>query len=188
MKIESTISIRKHATKNYLILDILVFPLYCSNCHSSLNELYHHTASRYGLVGRVKCPICDSEILLLDDDNIVERIYMGVPNPTIFYHMNNKKELNDTIEFRELYHLNDTVIQQIEALTKQDIWSLIPEKMIPLTTLIDTLQNLLSISITKQYQYITDKRFTVLPEIINHWIELLEIIGLSNLYLQKSSI
>ncbi|GKX64861.1 hypothetical protein [Inconstantimicrobium mannanitabidum] len=149
-----------------IIADASVFPLYCTSCNSPQPNLYVHEGSRYGQVGTVKCSSCGKDIAVIDHDNIVASIFINnYPSNEIF--------------FQELFLLD---IKYLEALGKHHFQN-IEERLINIEKdntyfiSVDKLRSIIEeemhISTSGQKKYITDERFSVLPEDINRFIEAL---------------
>ena len=59
---------------------------------------------------------------------------------------------------------------------------------VPIDKVMKSLQDAAGEMPTGQWQYITDPRFPKLPGEINRWIELLELCGVSGIYIDKIAV
>jgi len=154
--------------------DVQCMPIYCKECSHALSDLYCHCGSRYGIVGEVKCDHCGHVILVTDNDNIVNAIkFDGVE-----------------IKFSELYKFHWKYLSQLERNRNVNIKALFTEddRHVPIDKVMKCLQDATGETPTGQWQYITDRRFPKLPNEINRWIELLELCGVSCIYLDKTAV
>lgn len=152
--------------------DVQCMPIYCKKCNQALSELYCHCSSRYCIVGEVKCDHCGHSILVTDNDNIVNTIkFDGVE-----------------IKFNELYKFHWKYLSQMERNKSINIKALFAgdEGHVSIDKVTACLQDATGEIPTGQWQYITDRRFPILPNEINRWIELLELCGVSGIYLDKA--
>ncbi|GFZ30138.1 hypothetical protein CSC2_06640 [Clostridium zeae] len=149
------------------IPDISVFPLYCTCCNAPQTKLYEHLGSRYGQVGTGKCERCGKEIYVTDHDNIVESIYINnYPSNEIF--------------FNELYLLDWKFVDEFDRLSIKNVVGKVTEelkqydgKFITVDVFREIIENITNIKTDGKMRFITDERFSILPDDINRWIELL---------------
>jgi hypothetical protein len=147
--------------------DIDIFPLYCTCCNAPQSKLYEHLGSRYGQVGTAICEKCGKEIYVTDHDNIVESIYInGSPSNEIF--------------FNELYLLDWKFVEEFDRLSMKNVVGKVIEelkqydgKLITVDVLREIIENVTNIKTDGKMNFITDERFSILPDDINRWIELL---------------
>ncbi|GKU24314.1 hypothetical protein [Clostridium folliculivorans] len=149
------------------IPDISVFPLYCTCCNAPQSKLYEHLGSRYGQVGTAICEKCGKEICVTDHDNIVASIYINnYPSNEIFF---NKLYLLDWkfVDKLDEFPIKNTLEKVTEELKKYD------GNFINVDELREIIENIINIKTDGKMRFITDERFSILPDDINRWIELL---------------
>lgn len=167
------VMIRKQGDELRLVVDAAIFPLYCTKCNHPQPNLYVHCGSRYGHVGTAKCCNCGEEIYVLDHDNVVNSIFINnYPSNEIF--------------FNELYLLDVKYLKQLGEEHFNNIKDVLlklakREEFISVDRLRTIVENEMNIWATGTKMYITDERFSMLPDDINRWIEVLdEAAGLFN--------
>ncbi|MFL0252898.1 hypothetical protein ACJDT4_21045 [Clostridium neuense] len=165
--------IRRQWDELRLAVDAAIFPLYCTRCNHPQPNLYVHCGSRYGQVGTAKCCKCGGEIHVIDNDNIVNSIFINnYPSNEIFF---SKLYLLDVKYLKQLgkEHFNNIKAALLE-LAEQD-------RFIAVDRLRTIVENEMNILTTGMKKYVTDERFLILPEDINRWIEALENAGIKHL-------
>lgn len=171
------VEIRKQGDELRIIADAVIFPLYCTKCNHPQPNLYVHCGSRYGQVGTAKCCKCGGEIYVIDHDNIVSSIFINnYPSNEIFF---SKLYLLDVKYLKQLgeEHFNNIKAALLE-LAEQDSYIAVEK----LTTIVENEINILT---TGTKKYITDERFSILPNDINRWIETLENAGIKDLPIKE---
>ncbi|MFV0399777.1 MAG: hypothetical protein ACK5LX_04045 [Oscillospiraceae bacterium] len=151
--------------------DVQCMPVYCGKCGRTLSDLYCHCGSRYGHVGEVKCDHCGHEIAVTDGDNIVDRIRFD----------------GEEYHFNSLYKLHWRYLSQVEKNRGVNIREMFADvsRQIPLEDVTKRLEQAVGETTTGRWRYITHSRFDKLPDEVNRWIELLELCGVSGIYLDK---
>ncbi|QAA33587.1 hypothetical protein [Clostridium manihotivorum] len=154
-------------SESKLIPDIDIFPLYCTCCNTAQSKLYEHLGSRYGQVGTAICEKCGREIYITDHDNLVTSIYInGSPSNEIF--------------FNELYLLDWKFVDEFDRLSIINVVKKVTDELkqydrefITVDELREMIENITDIKTDGKMKFITDERFSILPDDINRWIELL---------------
>lgn len=173
------VAIRKQGDEIGLSVDAAIFPLYCTRCNYPQPNLYVHCGSRYGQVGTVRCCKCGGEIYVTDHDNVVFSIYINnYPSNEIFF---SKLYLLDVKYLKQLgeEHFNNIKVALLKLAEQEDFINV--DK---LTTIVENEMNILA---TGTKKYITDERFSILPDDINRWIETLENAGIKDLPIKEVS-
>lgn len=172
------VAIRKQGDEIGLSVDAVIFPLYCTSCNYPQPNLYVHCGSRYGQVGTAKCCKCGGEIHVIDHDNIVDSIFINnYPSNEIFF---SELYLLDVKYLKRLgkEHFNNIKAALLE-LAEQ-------ERYIDVEKLTTIVENEMNTSATGTKKYITDERFSILPDDINRWIETLENAGIKDLPIKEA--
>lgn len=178
-----TLEIRKKGCNFKVSLDVKVTPIYCMECNRCLPDLYEHVGSRYGIVGELYCDSCDSKLAITDHDNIVDRLHVSV-GQYIDPWINNLDEFDKkiktiTIEYSEVYLINQQLINDLVKLHRYDIEDILG-KWMDLADFIKDIKMKLNIddqNIMKT-NAIADTRFNLLPLIIADWYNLIYHLGL----------
>lgn len=171
--------IRKYGDELRLLVDAAIFPLYCTKCNHPQPNLYVHCGSRYGQVGTAKCCKCGEGIYVIDHDNVVNSIFINnYPSNEIF--------------FNELYLLDVKYLKQLGKDHFNNIKDVLfrlaeKEEFIDVDRLRTIVENEMNISTTGTKMYVTDERFSLLPDDINRWIEALENAGIKDLPISGKS-
>ncbi len=170
---DNNVSLRfKEDKLRKMLPDAGSFPLYCKACNRTQSELFIHFGSRYGQVGSCNCEFCGAVIYVNDHDNIVDSIMTA----------------GTEIFFEELYLLDAKYINELEKITGAqiskalyDYWNEGERKyQMKLNVVCDIIEELTGIkSDSTDICFITDDKYSILPEDINRWIRILYLAGVS---------
>ena len=134
-------------------LNVKVFPIICPSCNEYFDELYHHSSSRYGQVGSIKCK-CGATVHLTDSDNIVEYIKCHSQEKVL------------VLDFKELYHLRSSDFESIDNIYSYDIF----ERHLNDTVDLADLIRLIKIENRIEANHIESD--IPLPQVVKEWIGL----------------
>lgn len=148
---------------------IVTFPLYCTGCKRTQPGLYIHTGSSYGQVGSCLCEFCGKEITVTDYDNVVDSI----------------KTEETKVYFTPLYLLDWKYVKKLENRFQISVENALktcvnPYKasFITVDELRNRIEELIPVQTDGTLKFQTDDKFSLLPDDINRWIELLYRAGL----------
>lgn len=149
-----------------MLPQIYVFPVYCTYCHTTQENFYHSTGSRYGNVGSMVCGSCGSKITITDNGNMQDKIYIN----------------GEVLEYSQLYLLDWKYLMQIEAKCRVSVSSALSaysRNEMVIDVLRKTVEKVTGITTDGSMRFVTDNRIDKLPDDINRWIELLYRAGIA---------
>lgn len=162
---------------------IQVTPAYCSACEKQIEGFYSYTGGRYGQVGSVKCPVCESTMYVTDNDGGPDELHMALGqyrNPYLF----DTKKFDAVVpmvslRLDKLYRLEEAVFQEIERRVGYDVYAKPQGKWIEIGVIVEEICQLLGVEPEDlpEEPITTDERFPHLPLEINRWLHLLKWIG-----------